>query len=90
MYALSVADDTRILSACVVLPNGSYDNMHTVDTLPSGETDAEKNIHNWLYIDGCFVFDPLPSEEPEAHRTTEERLTELEEAFDMILSGVTK
>jgi hypothetical protein len=86
-YALNLADDSRILSSCVVLPNGSYDSMTVVDKLPGGETDEEKNINNWRFVDGEYVFDPLPNEEKKQPRTTEERLSELEEAFQMILSG---
>ena len=33
-YALKLAEDNRILSACVVLPKGNYDGMPLVDALP--------------------------------------------------------
>lgn len=88
-YALNLANDGRILSACVVLPNGSYNEMPIVETLPTGETAEQQDIHNWLYVDGEYVFAPLPTqEEIGAQKTTDQRLTELEEAFEMILSGV--
>lgn len=89
-YALNLADDNRILSACVVLPNGNYDGMPVVDKLPGGETGEEKNIHEWRFVNGKYEYDPLPNEETEPPRTTEERLSELEEAFQLILSGVTE
>jgi hypothetical protein len=54
MYALNLAEDNRILSACVVLPNGNYDGMPIVDTLPDG------NLLDYRYIDGEYVYDPLP------------------------------
>lgn len=84
MYALNLSDgDYRILSACVVLPNGDYSNMTVVDTLPEGD------ITDWRLVDGEYIFDPLPEQEQaEPVRSTEERLTELEEAFALILSGV--
>lgn len=53
-FALSLAEDRRILSACVVLPNGNYDGMPLVDELPEG------NIVDYLYINNEFVYDKLP------------------------------
>ena len=57
-YALNLAVDHRILSACVVLPNGNYDGMPIVDTLADG------NIYEYLYVNGEYVHDPLPEPEP--------------------------
>ena len=57
-YALNLAEDNRILSACVVLPNGNYDGMPFVDELPEGD------ISDYLYIDGQYVYDPLPEPVP--------------------------
>lgn len=49
------------------------------------------DIHNYLYVDGEYVFDPLPEpEEPEEPVTNEERIAELEAALDLLLSGVTE
>ena len=53
-YALKLAEDKRILSACVVLPNGNYDGMPIVDTLPDG------NIAEYLYINNEYIYDPIP------------------------------
>lgn len=58
-YALNLSSDNRILSACVVLSNGDYTNMPIVSTLP------EDNLHDYLYINNEFVYDPLPVIEPE-------------------------
>ena len=59
MYALNIDKDTnRILSACVVLENGNYDGMPIVDSLPEGD------IADYLYIDGEYVYSPLPEPEP--------------------------
>ena len=52
MYALNL-DNNRILSACVVLPT-TPDTMPRVDTLPDGD------VTDYLYIDGEYVYDPLP------------------------------
>lgn len=57
-YALNLAEDNRILSACVVLPNGNYGGMPLVNVLPDGD------ISDYLYIDGQYVYDPLPEPVP--------------------------
>ena len=57
-YALNLSEDKRILSACVVLPNGNYDGMPIVDVLPDGD------VSDYLYVDGQYVYDPLPEPEP--------------------------
>lgn len=62
-YALLLADDGRYLSSCdskIWRPAG----VPVVDTLPTGETEAERNLHNWRYIDGAWIFDPMPVPEP--------------------------
>ena len=53
-YALNLAADNRILSAWVVLPNGNYDGMPIVDTIPEG------NLPDYLYVNGEYVYDPIP------------------------------
>lgn len=92
-YALNIASaDGRILSACVVLPNGEYGDMPVVGTLPDG------NVYEYRYINGEYIHDPLPApEETEPAETLESRVetletsnAELAEAVDMILSGVTE
>lgn len=52
--ALKLAEDNRILSACVVLPNGNYDGMPLVDELPMG------NLADYLYENDEYVYAPLP------------------------------
>lgn len=74
-YALNIGEDNRILSACVCLPKGNYNSMPQVDTLPTGDTDKEKDISNWRYVDGGYIYDPLPPpEEPEPEPTADEML----------------
>ena len=63
MYALDLNVDNRILSACVVLPNGDYTGMPIVDTLPEG------NLSDYLYVDGVYILDPWSVEEPVAQPT---------------------
>lgn len=57
MYALNLDTDNRILSACVVLPS-TPDTMTKVDSLPEG------NINDYLYVNGKYVYDPIPTPEP--------------------------
>lgn len=57
-YALNLNAEKRILSAWKVLPNGNYDGMPIVDTLPDG------NLPDYLYINQAYVYDPLPKPEP--------------------------
>lgn len=83
MFGMKLNDDGRIMHACKVLRGGDYTNMTVVDMLPEGD------VTDWLFVDGEYIYDPLPEQEQaEPARTTEERLTELEEAFALILSGV--
>ena len=58
-YALNLAEDNRILSACKVLLKGNYTNMPIVNTLPEG------NICDYLYVNNEFVYNPLPTVEIE-------------------------
>lgn len=56
--ALFLYENKRVHSACKVLPNGKYDGMPIVDTLPEG------NLPDYLYINGEYVYDPLPRPDP--------------------------
>ena len=70
MYALNLDKETsRILSACKVLPNGDYETMVIVDTLPEGD------VCDYRYENGAYIYDPLPEPEPvESEPTAEEIL----------------
>ena len=61
MYSLNLDKDGRILSACVCLEGFEYENV--VDTLPDG------SISDYKYINGEYVYDPLPEPEPEEPTT---------------------
>lgn len=83
MFALNLAEDGRILSA--TYPEYAPAAAVLVETLPEG------NIIDYCYADGAYVHDPLPKEgAAEAERSTEERIAELEEALELLLSGVTE
>ena len=51
-YALNLADDGRILS--VTYEQYAAPGQPIVDTLPEG------NINDYLFVNGQYVFDPLP------------------------------
>lgn len=73
MIALNLNEDNRILSACKVLPKGNYEDMPIVESLPEG------NISDYQYINGGYIYNPLPKEEPtEPTPTLEDRVSALE------------
>lgn len=63
----------------------SQPGMVQLETPPEFDIDA---MHDWRVEDGALVYDPLPV--TEAPPTTDERLTDVEEALNLILSGVTE
>lgn len=52
--ALLLHKDGRIHSGSTVLPNGNYNGMPIVNTLPDG------NLPDYLYVNGMYIYDPLP------------------------------
>ena len=62
MYSLNLDKDGRILSACICLEGFEYENI--VDTLPDG------SISDYKYINGEYVYDPLPEPEPQPEEPT--------------------
>ena len=75
MFALCLEND-RILAAVVALPC-TPPSMPRVDTLPEGD------INDWLFVDGEYVYDPLPTPEPPTPEPT------ADEILDALL-GVTE
>lgn len=76
MFALNIDKNNRILSACMMLPDCEYSDMPQVETLPVG------NIHEYLYVDGEYIHEPLPAPEPAPPVKTEtERRLDRIEAF---------
>ena len=54
-YVLNLADDGRVLSAGeqLYIPKGAT----VVETIPSGDT------YDYRYVNGEYIYDPLPVEE---------------------------
>ena len=60
MYkALNLSEDKRVLSACEMIVGQNYKDMPKVTKLPNGD------ITEYKYINGEFVYDPLPVEPEE-------------------------
>ena len=66
MYSLNLDTDNRILSACVCLEGFEYENI--VDVLPEGD------ISDYKYIDGKYVYNPLPEPEPQPAEPTADEI----------------
>ena len=89
-YALNLAADGRILSA-------TYKKYAPVGAVQVEELPKD-NISDYLYMEGEYVYSPIPIEEVEEKcDTLENRVQDLEvssaemqEALEMILSGVTE
>lgn len=89
-YALNLAEDGRILS--VTYGKYATSGAPLVGELPEG------NVYDYRYVNGEYIYDPQPEpEKPEPGATLEDRVTDLEtdssemkEALEMILSGVTE
>ena len=69
MYVLHLAEDNRILSIWKKLDGVDYGAKPIVDVrpedlVPEDASRKEKNARNYLYIDGEYVYDPLPDSEP--------------------------
>jgi len=74
-YALTLAEDNRIIISCVVLRNGNYNGMPIVEYLPTGETQQKQDITNYLYVNDEYIYDPKPEQpEPEPEPTVWDEL----------------
>lgn len=85
-YALNLAKDNRILSACVVLPKGNYEGMPIVETLPAGD------ITDYLYAGGEFVYDPKPEPDPAPEPSADlaERVSAVESDVAALTTAIEK
>ena len=81
-YALNLADDGRILS--VTYEKYALADAVLVDELPEG------NVADYIFVNGEYVYDPIPVPEVEKVPTDAERIAELEEALAILLNEVTE
>lgn len=83
--ALCLYEDNRIHSAWKVLPNGNYDGMPIVETLPDGD------ITDYRYIDNQYVYDPKPVEPaPEPAPSLESRVSTVESDVAALTAAIEK
>ena len=75
-YVLNLDSETNRILSAGIMPHPPEEAV-LVDMLPDG------NIVDYLYINGEYVYDPLPEPEPvEPDLTLEERVTVLEGKVD--------
>lgn len=80
---ITIDSDKRILRA--TYDEYAQESDIYVDALPTGETEKEKDITNYLYLNGEYIYSPLPDPvEPQEV----DRISELE-ASVMYLSMMT-
>ena len=86
MFAITLDSEMRIESA--TYPKYAAEGDVLVETLPDGD------IRDYLYIDGKYIYDPLPEKEEKTEPTRLDNLEadveELNEALTMILEGATE
>lgn len=68
-YALNLDEDGRILSA--TYETYAAPSMPLVEALPDGD------ITDYKYIDGSYVYDPLPKPDPELQEPTADELLDI-------------
>lgn len=77
-YGLILDENSRIVSA--VAQRYAPENAIIVDNLPEG------NPHDYLYVDGEYVHDPLPiTDDPDPQPTYEDRIAALEAQNETLL-----
>ena len=86
MYALNLGVDGRCMSATTL--NFAQVGATFVAELPAG------NLYDYRYVNGQYVYDPVPKQEPIATVSiSEEELKELKEkaaAYDVLTEGLTE
>lgn len=80
MYALNLGTDSRILSA--TFEQYASENMIKVETLPEGD------ITKYKYIDGEYVYDPLPEPEPVTPEPTQAEINAANIDYIAMMAGI--
>ena len=78
MYALNLADDGRILSA--TYPQYAPKDAVIVEALPEG------NMVDYLYVDGQYVHDPLPTRQEVQYLPTQLDRIEAQVAYTAMMT----
>lgn len=81
MYAINIDENNRILRVTFVEyaePDSILVENRPEDLVPADASKKEKDCTNYLYIDGEYIYDPLPEPEPiEPEPTADEVLNVL-------------
>lgn len=96
MYALNLDETNRILS--ITFEQYASPDNPIVETIPTDRvsdtaTSQELDVHNYLYINGEYIYDPLPEPEEiaiENTNTLEERVEQNEANIEFLamMTGV--
>lgn len=81
MYAINIDENNRILRVTFE----KFADLESIlvenrpeDLVPEDASEQEKDAHNYLYINGEYIYDPLPVEpEPEPEPTADDILNAL-------------
>ncbi len=79
LYALNLAEDGRVLSAT--------EDQYGAEGQPRVATLPEGDLYDYKYVDGEFVYDPLPQPEPPEPEPAPEYVT-YDELAEAIREGV--
>lgn len=90
IYALNLADDGRILSACIVLGwHEGEDVPKTYNGMPVVEMLPDEDITEYRYVNDTYVHDPKPKpEDPDPKPTQLERIEALENQNETLLQCI--
>ena len=98
-YALNLARDSRILTACVPIYNGQVIDDDTVDKvfgdsyygMPIADTLPDGDITDYLYINRQYIYDPKPVvPEPEPAPSLESRVSTVESDVANLTTAIEK
>lgn len=69
LYALNLGDDGRVLSAA--------EDQYGAEGQPRVATLPEGDLYDYKYVDGEFIYDPLPKPDPELQEPTADELLDI-------------
>ena len=92
MHVLKLDEHKRILSISERIEGKDYKGMPIVenrpeDLVPTDATAEEKDAHNYFYINGEYIYDPIPKEDPVDPEPAGEYVS-YDEMADAIREGV--
>ena len=85
MHVLNLSEDKRVLSTCKKLDGVDYGDKPIVDKRPE-DVYPGCNTYDCYYIEGEYIYDPIPKEDPAEPEATE--YATYDEMADAIREGV--